>query len=143
MQELTDRQILIMNIIIDSIRTKLYPPTLREIAKLAKINSLNGVHDHLKALKRKGYITREIDNSKARGIHITEKSKKLFGLYLGFGEGKADRKLRQISEVLNDKSLKLLPMSVSLDAKMYEGVMTSMKVIENIIMNDENENIEA
>ncbi len=36
-----------------------YPPTIREIGERMTIRSTNGVLDHLKALERKGLITRE------------------------------------------------------------------------------------
>jgi SOS-response transcriptional repressor LexA len=47
-----------------------YPPTLRELARELGIGSTNGVNDHLKALKKKGFI--ETDPVKARGIRILE-----------------------------------------------------------------------
>jgi repressor LexA len=35
-----------------------YPPTLRELGAALGIRSLNGVNDHLRALERKGLLTR-------------------------------------------------------------------------------------
>lgn len=45
-----------------------YPPTLRQIGAEMGIKSTNGVHDHLAALKRKGYI--DLDQGQARGIVV-------------------------------------------------------------------------
>ena len=42
-----------------------YPPTLREIGSRMGIRSTNGVNDHLRALERKGYLTREDMKSRA------------------------------------------------------------------------------
>ena len=68
---LTQRQRAILDYIIESIRGNGYPPTIAEIGEQFGISSTNGVNDHLLALERKGYIAR---TSKARGIHITDKS---------------------------------------------------------------------
>ena len=75
-KELTKRQRGILDFIIGCIRDNGYPPTIAEIGEEFGISSTNGVNDHLIALERKGYIER---SSKARGIHITEKS--AAGLY--------------------------------------------------------------
>ena len=42
-----------------SIESRGYPPTLREIGEHMGIRSTNGVNDHLKALEKKGYLERE------------------------------------------------------------------------------------
>ena len=54
--ELTDRQRQVYEFIQDRIRAWGYPPTIREIGEHLGIRSTNGVADHLKALKRKGYL---------------------------------------------------------------------------------------
>ncbi len=48
-----------------SITDRGYPPTLREIGARMGIRSTNGVNDHLRALERKGYLTREDMKSRA------------------------------------------------------------------------------
>jgi repressor LexA len=53
---LTDRQREVYEFIEDRIRAWGYPPTIREIGEHLGIRSTNGVADHLKALKRKGYL---------------------------------------------------------------------------------------
>ena len=65
MQGLTDRQQQVLDYIRDSITNRGYPPTLREIGAHMGIKSTNGVNDHLRALERKGYLTREDMKSRA------------------------------------------------------------------------------
>src|SRR5574337_338071 len=57
--ELTDRQREVYDFIQDRIRAWGYPPTIREIGEHLGIRSTNGVADHLKALKRKGYLQQQ------------------------------------------------------------------------------------
>lgn len=64
-QPLTERQQAILDFIQHSIRTRGYPPTLREIGAKMGIRSTNGVSDHLRALERKGYLRREDKMSRA------------------------------------------------------------------------------
>src|SRR4029077_1839387 len=59
MQGLTQRQQMVLDFIRQSIHDRGYPPTLREIGARMGIRSTNGVNDHLRALERKGYLTRE------------------------------------------------------------------------------------
>jgi repressor LexA len=65
MQGLTSRQEQVLNFIRQSINDRGYPPTLREIGAHMGIRSTNGVNDHLRALERKGYLTREDMKSRA------------------------------------------------------------------------------
>lgn len=65
MQGLTDRQQQVLSYIRESIIDRGYPPTLREIGAHMGIRSTNGVNDHLRALERKGYLTREDMKSRA------------------------------------------------------------------------------
>src|SRR5260370_39904453 len=74
MQGLTDRQQQVLHYIRQSITERGYPPTLREIGAHMGIRSTNGVNDHLRALERKGYLTREDMKSRAlrpsmEGVH--------------------------------------------------------------------------
>jgi repressor LexA len=57
--DLTDRQRQVLEFIQARIEEWGYPPTIREIGKHLGIKSTNGVADHLKSLKRKGYLTQE------------------------------------------------------------------------------------
>ena len=65
MQGLTARQEQVLSYIRQSIVDRGYPPTLREIGAHMGIRSTNGVNDHLRALERKGYLTREDMKSRA------------------------------------------------------------------------------
>src|SRR5258707_12161746 len=62
---LTQRQQMVLDFIRQSITDRGYPPTLREIGARMGIRSTNGVNDHLRALERKGYLTREDMKSRA------------------------------------------------------------------------------
>lgn len=71
MKGLTRRQKQILDYITDSIRTRGYPPTIREIGDEMGIKSTNGVNDHLKALERKGHLRRDDLKSRAmRPVHM-------------------------------------------------------------------------
>ena len=67
---LTTRQQAIYDFIKEKILTRGYGPTVREIGTGFKIRSPNGVMCHLKALEKKGLITREAHMSRA--IQISE-----------------------------------------------------------------------
>ena len=56
---------MVLDFIKSSIEERGYPPTLREIGRFMGIRSTNGVNDHLRALERKGYLTREDMKSRA------------------------------------------------------------------------------
>jgi repressor LexA len=62
---LTDRQRDVYDFIRDKIRNRGYGPTVREIGEAFGIRSPNGVVCHLKALERKGLITRVANRSRA------------------------------------------------------------------------------
>jgi len=68
MEKLTSRQQQVLDCIADHIDRDGYPPTLREIAAVLKVNGTLGVIKHLQALEKKGYIEREAGNS--RGIRL-------------------------------------------------------------------------
>ena len=63
-RSLTSRQEQILNFI----RTRRLPPTVREICAEFGFKSPNGAMCHLQALARKGYIAR--DPMRARAIHV-------------------------------------------------------------------------
>lgn len=62
---LTERQKLVLDFIRRSILDRGFPPTMREIGRHLGIRSTNGVNDHLRALERKGHLTREDLKSRA------------------------------------------------------------------------------
>ena len=65
MDALTDRQLEVLRYITRQIEDQGYPPTIREIGEALDIRSTNGVNDHLKALERKGFLTRDPVKSRA------------------------------------------------------------------------------
>src|SRR5258708_12262981 len=65
MDQLTKRQKLVFEFIRDKIRSRGYGPTVREIGEHFDIASPNGVMCHLKALEKKGMISREPNMSRA------------------------------------------------------------------------------
>lgn len=69
LDHLTKRQLAVYEFIRDLIQNRGYGPTVREIAKKFKISSPNGVMCHLKALEKKGLISRE--QNRSRAIQLT------------------------------------------------------------------------
>ena len=71
-QALTKRQTVILDFIIQQIRLKGYPPSVREIGEAVGLQSSSTVHSHLTQLEQKGYIKR--DPTKPRAIMILKDS---------------------------------------------------------------------
>jgi len=69
LEPLTDRQQEILDFIQKESVNNGYAPTIREIGERMGIKSTNGVNDHLKALEKKGYLSREKD--KSRTLRLT------------------------------------------------------------------------
>ncbi len=65
MDQLTKRQKAVFEFLRDKIVNRGYGPTVREIGERFKISSPNGVMCHLRALEKKGLITREPNRSRA------------------------------------------------------------------------------
>ncbi|QDT00538.1 transcriptional repressor LexA [Adhaeretor mobilis] len=70
LDQLTKRQREVYEFVRDKIQGRGYGPTVREIGEQFGINSPNGVMCHLKALEKKGLITREPNMSRA--IQLTD-----------------------------------------------------------------------
>ncbi len=62
--KLTKRQQEVLEVIAGHLDEVGYPPTIRELGDALGISSTNGVNDHLKALERKGFLTREDGKSR-------------------------------------------------------------------------------
>jgi repressor LexA len=77
MNGLTDRQLEVLQFVARQIEECGYPPTIREIGEALDIRSTNGVNDHLKALERKGYLTR--DPVKSRALIPTPAAREALG----------------------------------------------------------------
>jgi repressor LexA len=73
----TDRQLEVLRFIARQIEDAGYPPTIREIGEALDIRSTNGVNDHLKALERKGFLTR--DPAKSRALIPTDRARQAMG----------------------------------------------------------------
>lgn len=78
MEELTDRQNEILSFIVKETENRGFPPTIREIGEEMDIRSTNGVNDHLKALERKGYLTR--GEQQSRSLVPTKRARMVLGL---------------------------------------------------------------
>ena len=68
--KISKRQQLIMDFIKSEVRTKGYPPSVREIGEAVGLASSSTVHGHLERLEKKGLIRR--DPTKPRAIEILE-----------------------------------------------------------------------
>ena len=70
LDQLTERQRLVYEFLRDKIVHRGYGPTVREIGERFNISSPNGVMCHLKALEKKGLISRS--PNKSRAIELTQ-----------------------------------------------------------------------
>jgi repressor LexA len=77
--QLTERQLKVYEFIRDKIRNRGYGPTVREIGEHFGIRSPNGVMCHLKALEKKGLITRERNMSRAIQLAAEPRGLRLAG----------------------------------------------------------------
>ncbi len=68
--DLTAKQKAILEYIETEVRTKGYPPSVREICEAVGLKSTSTVHGHLTRLEKKGYIRR--DQTKPRAIEILD-----------------------------------------------------------------------
>jgi repressor LexA len=81
MNDLTDRQKEVLRFIARTAEERGFPPTIREIGEEFSIRSTNGVNDHLKALERKGYLSR--CEQQSRSLVPTSSGRQLLGLGTG------------------------------------------------------------
>jgi len=77
--QMTERQQKVYEFIRDKIRNRGYGPTVREIGEHFGIKSPNGVMCHLKALEKKGVITRERNMSRAIQLAAEPRGLRLAG----------------------------------------------------------------
>ncbi|MBQ6477361.1 MAG: transcriptional repressor LexA [Bacilli bacterium] len=68
MEKLTPKQNKILDILKKEIAVNGYPPTVREIGKIANLSSTATIHFHLKQLEKKGYIKQ--NGSKNRTLEL-------------------------------------------------------------------------
>ncbi|MDR2964179.1 MAG: transcriptional repressor LexA [Treponema sp.] len=67
MKELTHRQKEVLTFIADFIRKNTYPPTVRETAEHFEM-SVKGAHDHIIALRKKGYLKHTGNKPRTLGV---------------------------------------------------------------------------
>lgn len=68
--DLSDKQLAILNFIKSEIKSKGYPPSVREICNAVGLKSTSTVHSHLNKLETKGYIRK--DPTKPRTIEVLD-----------------------------------------------------------------------
>jgi repressor LexA len=68
MKDLTKRQREVLEIIDRTVRSKGYPPSMREITAQLHLASAAGIHKHIKALVRKGFLAKE--NYLSRSLRV-------------------------------------------------------------------------
>ena len=119
MQGLTKRQEQTLDFIRQSIEDRGYPPTLREIGEHMGIRSTNGVNDHLRALERKGYLTRE--DMKSRALKLVEDQLSLPGT-----NGNAAPKLNAEDDLIEVRVLGRVAAGLPLYAE--ENVIDTVRV---------------
>ena len=70
MSDITPRQQRILDVIAETVRTRGYPPTVREIGEAVGLTSSSSVHAQLANLERKGLLTK--DATKPRAMSLSE-----------------------------------------------------------------------
>ncbi len=69
-EDLSDKQVKILNFIKEEIYNQGYPPSVREICKAVELKSTSTVHSHLNTLEKKKYIKK--GNNKNRAIELID-----------------------------------------------------------------------
>ena len=126
---LTPRQREIYEFVKDNIMNRGYGPTVREIGDEFGIKSPNGVMCHLKALEKKGLITREPNLSRA--IQLADKPQRKTAVELRgqFGQG------TKLEENQDNEQMDFMDLLGSGDHFLYRAADDSM-IEENIIKGD-------
>jgi repressor LexA len=68
--DLTARQRQVLEFIDDEVRSRGYPPSVREIGEAVGLSSSSTVHAHLAALQDKGYLVRDPTKPRALELHF-------------------------------------------------------------------------
>lgn len=77
-EELSNKQLLILNYIKKELSEKGYPPSVREICGAVDLKSTSTVHSHLSTLEMKGYIKK--GNNKNRAIEVIDQDYVLYDI---------------------------------------------------------------
>ncbi len=126
---LTPRQREIYEFVKDNIMNRGYGPTVREIGDEFGIKSPNGVMCHLKALEKKGLITREPNLSRA--IQLSDKPQRKTAVDLRGQFGQASR----LKENKESEQIDFMDLLGSGDHFIYRASDDSMAV-EHIVKGD-------
>ena len=118
MEQLTRRQKYVYEFIRDKILNRGYGPTVREIGEHFDIASPNGVMCHLKALEKKGLISREPNMSRAIQLEHDERGMPLAGRVAAgvMHEAIEQSERLDFDAVFNNKRNNLFALAVSGDS---------------------------
>ena len=118
MDQLTKRQKAVYEFIRDKIRNRGYGPTVREIGEHFDIASPNGVMCHLKALEKKGLISREPNMSRAIQLEHDDRGLPLSGRVAAgvMHEAIEQNERLDFEAVFNNKRNNLFALKVSGDS---------------------------
>lgn len=135
-ESLTERQQAIYEFIRDKIRNRGYGPTVREIGEHFGIRSPNGVMCHLKALEKKGLITREPNMSRAIQLAmepIEERGLPLAGRIAAgmLHEAVEQRERIDINEVFNPANKDLFLLEVNGESMIDDHIADGDYVVVN------------
>jgi repressor LexA len=67
-RDATAKQSVAYALIVDSVKGRGYPPTLRELASMMGVRSTNNVHYVIQRLRAKGLLSEETSQGKARSL---------------------------------------------------------------------------
>src|SRR5580698_4615566 len=67
---LTERQRTILSVIRESVTTRGYPPSIREIGDAVGLTSTSSVAHQLRTLERKGYLRRDANRPRAVEVRV-------------------------------------------------------------------------
>jgi len=126
MRELTARQELVMDFIVEHFRGKGYYPTIREICIQLGFSGTNSGSDHIKALVRRGWLQK--DKGISRGIRITESAAQRYGLAVDMDTKKASIELARFALWWWEEMKKKLPHTTLDEPK---AVITAKWVLRN------------
>ena len=74
---LSSRQAAILSFIADTLRTRGFPPSVREIGEAVGLTSPSTVHSHLETLQKHGYLRRDPDKPRAIEVRYDPRSGKI------------------------------------------------------------------
>jgi repressor LexA len=148
MKEPTERQKEVLDFIAAYINTHAYPPTIREVADFFSI-SVKGAHDHLAALRKKGFLKQGDKKSRTMELIKTGEEGNGFTEIPILGNVAAGRPIMAVENMdgfiklhssILKKGVKYFALRVKGDSMTEAGIMDGdMAVIEqkNVVRNGE------